>query len=129
VNAIHDADSSWLALSLAERAEIAACVAIGLHHGGAGEAAAEWLSRAAEPAFTLARRGEMDPFGRLCQALLELLPPDRAALIWAEWLISAAAAGANEALALIAAYVRWVPEDDLTDIIVSTETGQLLNRS
>ena len=128
-NAIAGAMPAWLALSLAQRAQVGACVAIGLQRGGAGDAAAERLGQAAEPALTLARRGETEPFTRLCQALIELLPPDQAALTWAEWLTAAAAAGANEALALIAAYVRWVPEDDLTNVVVTAETGQLDSRS
>jgi tetratricopeptide (TPR) repeat protein len=127
-SAMREGAPGWPALTLAERAEVRACLAIALQRAGAEEAAAEQLQEAVEPAFTLARRGEVDPFGRLCQALLELLPPDQAALIWAEWLIAAAAAGANEALGLIAAYVRWLPEDDLTEIVVSAQTGQLHSR-
>lgn len=91
-------------------------------------AAAEWLEKAVGSAFTLARRGELAPFGRLCQALLELLPPDRAVLTWARWLVAAASAGANEALRLIATYVRWIPEDDLTNVVVNAQTGQLHSR-
>jgi hypothetical protein len=128
VNAIPQAHSGWSALSLAEQAEVGACVAIGLRRGGADEAAAEWLKAAVGSAFTLARRGELAPFGRLCQALLELLPPGRAALTWAEWLIATASAGTNEALGLIAAYVRWTPADDLTDVVVNAQTGQLHSR-
>jgi hypothetical protein len=128
VNAIAGATPAWLALSLAQQAEVGACVAIGLQRGGSGEAAAERLGRAIQSTLTLARRGETAPFGRLCQALVELVPPDQAALTWAEWLTAAAASGVNEALALIAAYVRWIPGDDLTNVVVSAETGQLDSR-
>lgn len=117
------------ALALADQSEVGACTAIGLYRGGAKDAAAEQLTAAAEPAFTLARRGELGPFRRLCQALLALLPPDQAVLTWAEWLVAAASAGADEALGLIAAYVRWIPEDDLTNVVVSAHTGQLRSRS
>ncbi len=128
VNTILQGFSGWPSLTLAEQAEIGACLAIGLRRGGSDEAAAEWLEKAVESAFTLARRGELAPFGRLCQALLELLPPDRAVLTWARWLVAAASAGANEALRLIAAYVRWIPEDDLTNVVVNAQTGQLHSR-
>lgn len=129
VNAILQAPPGWPALTLAERAEVAACLAIGLQRGGAREAAAEQLEGAVDSALTLARRGELEPFGRLCQAVVELLPPDRAALTWAEWLIAASAAGAHEALGLIAAYVRWIPEKDLTNVVVDAQTGQLRTRA
>jgi TIR domain/NB-ARC domain len=129
VDAMTGAMPAWLALGLAQQAQVGACVAIGLQRGGAGEAAQERLAHAAEPALTLARRGETEPFGRLCEALIELLPADQATLIWADWLMAAAAAGANEALALIAAYVRWIPTGDLANVVVSPETGQLDHRS
>ena len=121
--------SRMAALSPAEQVQIGACLAIGLHHARAEEAATEQLKKAVEPAFTLARRGELAPFARLCQALLELLPADRAALTWAEWLTAAASVGTDEALRLIAAYIRWIPQDDLRNVAVSVQTGQLGSRS
>jgi tetratricopeptide (TPR) repeat protein len=119
----------WASLTLAERAEIDACVAIALQRAGEREAARGRLAEAVEPALTLARRGELGPFWRLCQALLEVLPPERAGEIWADWLIAAAGVGANEALMLISSYVPWLAEADLTDVTVDPWTGQLQTRS
>jgi hypothetical protein len=119
----------WLSLTPAEQAEIYACLAIGLQHAGEGDVARKQLEQAIAPALKLARSGELAPFGRLCQVLFELLPTDRATLIWAEWLIAAAGAGANEAIGLIAACVRWLPEADLARVAVSPLTGQLHSRA
>ena len=84
--------------------------------------------KATEPAFVLARRAELGPFVRLCQGVAELLPPDQAALTWAQWLIAAAEAGGDQAQTLLAAYVRWLREEDIADIAVSERTGHLLRK-
>src|SRR5262249_10811819 len=91
-------------LAIAERAEYHARVAIGLHRAGNPQAAMEMLRLAAESSMTMAQRGELAAFGRLCQALVELLPPEQAAPIWARWLEAAAQSDSFPALGMIAAY-------------------------
>jgi tetratricopeptide (TPR) repeat protein len=118
----------WLALNPAEQAEIHACLAIALRRAGEDEAAGEHLGEAIDPAAMLARRGELAPFQRLCQAIVEVLPGDEATLLWAEWLLVAAEAGAYEALGLIAAYVRCLSKEDLASVVVDPQTGQLHSR-
>ena len=117
----------WLALTLAERAEINARLAVGLQHSGDLEAAREQLGQATVSAGDLARRGELAPFRRLCQALLSVLPPEEATSVWLDWLLAAAESGANDALVLVADYVRWLPEADLAGVVVDAETGRLLS--
>jgi hypothetical protein len=118
----------WSALTLGEKAEINACLAISLHRAGEVDDAREQLREATESAVKLARCGELEGFTRLCQATLELLPTDRAGSIWAEWLIGAAEAGVNEAASMIACFIRWMPEGDLNSVVASVETGMLTQR-
>jgi hypothetical protein len=112
-------------LTVGERAEYHARVAIGLHHAGEPDAAMEVLKLAAEPATTMARRGELDPFDRLCEALMKLLPPEEATLEWAQWLQAAAQSDSYYALGLIASYIRWSPAADVAGIVVNPHTGDL----
>jgi tetratricopeptide (TPR) repeat protein len=112
-------------LGLAEHAEYYARVAIGLHRAGEPETAIEMLQLAAESSLTMARRGELTSFQRLCQAVVELLPPDEAVLVWAQWLQAAAQSDAYVVLGIIASYVRWLPAADLAGIVVNPETGDL----
>jgi hypothetical protein len=115
-------------LTFAERAEYHARVAIGLHRAGEPEAAMEMLRLAVEASMTMARRGELAPFARLCQAVVELLPPEEAAPVWARWLQAAAQSDSYHALGMIASYVRWSPVADLAGIVVNPETGDLESR-
>ena len=112
-------------LSLAERAEYHARVAIGLNRAGESATAMEMLRLAAESSVTMARRGELTSFQRLCQAVVELLPPDEAVLVWAQWLQAAAQSDAHDVLGMVASYVRWLPAADLAGIVVNPETGDL----
>ncbi|MDQ1042978.1 toll/interleukin-1 receptor domain-containing protein [Streptomyces sp. V4I2] len=112
-------------LTFAEGAEYRAAVAIGLNAAGRSDAAMELLRYAASESLTMARRGELTPFERLCQALVELLPAGDAHAVWAYWLQAAAQSGAYPALGMIAAYLRRLPAETLQDIVVNTETGDL----
>jgi hypothetical protein len=121
-------DYGWLALELSQRTQIEACVALGLHAAGASEAAQEHLAKALVDAPRLARRGELSSFRRLTQALVTLRPPGDAASIWATWLTAAAAASAENALFLIADYLRWLPSADIDGIGVQPATGELFTK-
>lgn len=116
-------------LTLAERAEYLAAIAIGMHRAGAEDTAAELLALAVEPAVRLARRGELAPFDRLCQAALEVLPCESAISLWAQWLRAAAQSASHDALALVASFVKWCPETALLGVTVDTGTGDLVRRS
>lgn len=112
-------------LSYAEGASYQAAVAIGLKAAGRSEEAMELLEWAAQHGLTMARRGELAAFERLCQALVELFPADDAHTVWAYWLQAAAQSGAYAALGMIACYLRRLPPDMLEAIVVDTETGEL----
>ncbi|AEH10718.1 MULTISPECIES: hypothetical protein [Protofrankia] len=123
-----DALRGLSSLAFAERAEYHARIAIGLHRAGQPDAAMEMLGLAAESSMTMARRGELAPFERLCQAVAELLPPDEAVLVWTRWLQAAARSDSYHALGMIASYVRWSPASDLAGIAVDPRTGDLESR-
>ena len=76
---------------------------------------------------------ELDPDGveRLVEVRLarqKILTRDNRPRLWAVIDEAVIRRVANEALRLIAAYVRWIPEDDLTNVVVNAETGQLHSR-
>ncbi|ONH34523.1 hypothetical protein BL254_15885 [Protofrankia sp. BMG5.30] len=123
-----DALRGLSSLAFAERAEYLARIAIGLHRAGQSDAAMEMLGLAVKSSMTMARRGELAPFERLCQAVAELLPPDEALLVWTRWLQAAARSDSYHALGMIASYVRWSPAADLAGITVDPRTGDLTAR-
>ncbi|MFF5499265.1 TIR domain-containing protein [Streptomyces aquilus] len=112
-------------LSLAEGAGFQAAVALGLHAGGRSGDARDLLDHALSDTLTLARRGELAPFDRLCRAMVLLFPADDAHAIWAYWLQAAAQSGTYAALGMIASYLRWLPARTLEDIVVNPDTGDL----
>jgi hypothetical protein len=119
----------WSELALAERAESRALIAIAPARAKRSELAAGELKLVSADAVMLARRGETAPFGSLCQALVEVLPADDANAEWAKWLAATGEAGASEALTLIAQYVRWSTELDVSGVAADLETGELRRRA
>jgi TIR domain/NB-ARC domain len=119
----------WSELTLAERAESHAGFALGLARAGRAELATAQFIEASADALLLARRGELAPFGRLTEALVDVLKPDDASAMWSRWLISAGEAGASQALTLIANYVRSARDLDVSGVTVNVETGELRRRT
>jgi hypothetical protein len=111
-------------LTMAERAELHARIALALNRAGDVQAAAE-LDLALSESLVMAGRGERAAFPRLCEALVELLPADQATMIWAQWLRAAAEVDAGSAIAMVAAYVRRLPVERLAALTVDAETGEL----
>lgn len=117
--------SGLASLSFAERSEYLATVAIGLDAAGRSDDATELLREALSDTLTMARRGELAPFERLCRATVQILPVDDAHAIWAYWLQAAALSGSYAALGMIAGYLRWLPPEALADLVVNPDTGDL----
>jgi hypothetical protein len=118
----------WAGLDPVEQSETHACVALALARAGKGDLASTQLSMASQAATMLARRGDVAPFSRLCEALAEVLPAEEANRLWVGWLVAASEAGASIALTLIATYVRWSHNIDVSSITVVEETGELLRQ-
>jgi hypothetical protein len=113
-----------VSMTLVERMEMFACVALALHRAGERDAALVMLKRALELAPGLASRGSLDAFARLCRAVSELVP-ERAAALFGGWVQAVAARGADEIVLLVAFFLRSLPAADLSDLAVNPETGEL----
>lgn len=115
----------WVNLTTSEQSEARALLAIGLQRCGQHTEALRELQRAAESAPVLARRGELDAFGRLCQAAVEVLGPVEAADLWAGWMAAAAQHGTDAALGLVSAYIRALPDETVADVTADEVSGRL----
>jgi tetratricopeptide (TPR) repeat protein len=117
----------WAALTVGEQSEVYAFLAIARHACGDLDSALQYLRTAIEPAPTLAGRGDLQAFKRLCQALTQILPPDAAVRFWVPWLVAAAANGARETMVLLSILIPLVRDEDVARVTVDPE-GRMVRK-
>jgi len=112
----------WRSLNSGAQSEIHASLALALHECGNGDAALKHLGEALSPAIALIERGDLTGFGRLCEAVVQILPREQSVPIWVSWLVAAGARGKLESNRLLSMLIRNLPEQDLGNATQSAKT-------